>query len=324
MPRSERIRKVGFVVKITLKRNTNEDSADIPYFAHVEIVAETVDIGRVYEVPIYVTYTGLKKKFHFAVCGYEAEARKPHELSWIAKRLIRGLINAGRLPDYVFMARNSGTIYPVYTIDHEVMAVTPGGPVFRHVELAKVREYLGDYLTEISRILGEDDTPDKLHVRGVGRTALELRRPIFYLKKRIVGQVDFWAPVFESGDGRFIYTHAASARREIYSQDGYAILELRKLVAHVLLEDGRLHHNHDLRPDRLQPNWWHKLKPNLQSKGQATVRGVSIELYQHSHGWIGVEQRVDEDRYGLFLGASEADLLERIEHDFIRRGIGLT
>ena len=75
------------------------------------------------------------------------------------------LINLSRLPTYVFIAPRSHKMYPVYTVNDEVFATTPGGPVFKHVELAKVREFLADYLHEIGA-LGVTDKSEKLHVRG--------------------------------------------------------------------------------------------------------------------------------------------------------------
>ena len=72
--------------------------------------------------------------------------------------------------------------------------------------------------------MGNDGLSDKLHVRGVNMHTLGLRRPVMYLKKRVPGEVDFWAPVFESGDGERIYTYAASARREVTIGEGQEVL----------------------------------------------------------------------------------------------------
>ncbi len=102
-------------------------------------------------------------------------------------------------------------VYPVYTVGDEVYATTPGGPVFRHVELAKVREFLSDCLHTMEEI-GSVDRAETLHVRGIDKNTLGLIRPSFYLKKRVPSEAEFWAPVFKSEDGRSIYTYAARAK----------------------------------------------------------------------------------------------------------------
>lgn len=315
-------------VKITIERNTATDSfaETYPYIARIEIISATKDVGTVYQVPIFVRYHGLNKTFGVDICGFRLEAANPHHLIDPAHKLIRGLVNASRLPNYVFVARRARAVFPVYTIDDEVFAVTPVGPVFRHVELAKVREYLTDFLHE-AKILGEHGKSDKLHVRGVSSTTLGLRRPVFYLKKRVAGETDFWAPVFQAVDGRSIYAYAASARREAVRHGNDVVLQLHTLVAEALQADGRLSHPFDLRPDRLMPGYWAELRAGLTPQGQLHVGQQEIALYEVADGWfetgcvIGVETRTEEERYGLFLGRDAADVAQRIERDFARRGM---
>jgi hypothetical protein len=224
-----------------------------------------------------------------------------------------------RLPSYVFIARRSQGVYPVYTVENEVFATTPGGPVFRHVELAKVRDYLSDYLHAMN-ILGVPGKSDKLHVRGVNTTTLALMRPIFYLKKRVANETEFWAPVFRSRDNRYVYTYAASARREVY-EGANEVLALQDWVAKALIDDKRLINRYDLRADRLLPDVWHKLKPILETKGQAIIGDIRLSLYQKNGVFIGVEHRVDEDRFSLFFGDTITDVCNRARLDFVRRGI---
>ena len=57
-------------------------------------------------------------------------------------------------------------------VGDEVFVTTPGGPVFRDVELAKVRGYLSDYLHTMEE-LGTADHVETLHVRGVDRNTLQ-------------------------------------------------------------------------------------------------------------------------------------------------------
>ncbi len=307
-------------MKITLTQNSSIDTDRISYYARIEIQTVTVDAGTVFEVPVYVNHAGLNKVYNVEMCGFRLETAHPEDLPEAAARLLNGLINMARLPSYVFIARRAGGIYPVYTVDNEVIAVTPGGPIFRHVELAKVREYLTDYLHRVG-VLGESGLSDKLHVRGVDMYTLGLRRPVFYLKKRVPGQVDFWAPVFESGDGRLIYTYAVNARRQVPVSDGREVLNLRALVAEVLHKDGRLPNTDDLRIGRLFPNRWQQLRRHLKADGDMAIDNKVLTLFRDSDTLIGLESRPQEERYSLFLGHDADDLRQRARRDFERRGV---
>lgn len=310
-------------MKISIERTIADDAfaETFPYIARVQIVTETKDVGRVYQIPIFVRYQGLKKTFGADVCGFRLEDKKPHNLAPQIEKLLKGLVNASRLPSYVFIARRARAIFPVYTIRDEVMAITPVGPVFKHVELAKVREYLTDFLHE-AHILGEKGRSDKLHVRGISKTTLGLRRPVLYLKKRIPEEVDFWAPVFQSGDGKTIYTYAASDRREVSRQSDREVLDLHRLVADALQQDQRLTDPYDLRPDRLMPGYWERLRATLTQEGSFVLGEQEMTLFRdNGRFWLAVEARPDEDRYGLFLGQDDKDVRRRVERDFKRRDI---
>lgn len=311
----------GVAVKVSLERNLSTDfSAEVyPYTVRVEICTATIDVGHVYQIPAFVRYRGLEKSFGVDVCGFRVVAKRPHDLTNEVEALLRKLISTARLPTYVFVARLTHKVFPVYTVHDEVVAFTSGGVVFRHVELAKVREYLTDYLHDVG-ILGEKGR-DKLHVRGVSQTTLGLRRPVFYLKKRVPGQTDFWAPVFQSGDGRTIYAYAASRRQEVARQGGEEVLTLWEQVARALIADRRLKQVHDLRPDRLMPGFWEQLRSRVTAVGAVEANGVAASLYRRGDLWIGVETRADEERFGLFMGTSAQDVAARMEQDFTRRNI---
>ncbi len=310
-------------MKVKLERNTGSDSPTIPYFIELEVVHSTIDAGSVFQIPVTIKYTVSGKKIFTAeICGFNVEAESPNALPDLAGRLAFNLIRLSRFPSYVFITREAGEIYPVYTQDNKVFATTPGGPIFNHVELAKVREYLSDYL-HTAGIIGTDGVDDKLHVRGINMHTLGLRRPIFYLKKRVPEQIDFWAPVFESGDGQKIYTYAASKRREVPNSDGKAVLALREEVARALKADGRLHSQFDLRPDRLMPERWQSLQAALMPQGAVEVNGQFLDLYNLDNLWIAVEPREDEDRYGLFVGSGKDDVTDRVKVDYDRRAIGM-
>jgi hypothetical protein len=310
-------------MKVTLKKNSGENSESIPYFLDLEIVTETVDAGTVFNIPVYAEFNGQSGKlYRVEICGYDRKAKDIDAIPNLAGQLINDLIKTSRLPSYVFMARRANEKFPVYTMGHEVFATTPGGPVFQHVELAKVREYLTDYLHAIG-ILGKEGLSDKLHVRGVNMHTLGLRRPVFYLKKRVPGQVDFWAPVFESGDGQRIYTYAASARREVTIGGGQEVLALQDLVAENLQKDGRLQNKYDLRPGRLFPDYWARLKETLDPQDSITVNGIDLPLFSNDALWVGEEMREEEDRISLYLGSDADDIKTRAAADFERRGMSV-
>ncbi len=309
-------------MKISVERNTADDmyGRNYPYIARVEIISATMNVGTVYQIPMFVEHVGLQKSFGVDVCGFRVAAKHPQQIVEPLNRLLHGLINASRLPDYVFIARRARAVFPVYTINEQVMAVTKDGPVFKHVELAKVREYLTDFLHQAG-ILGEKGLSDKLHVRGVSRATLGLRRPIFYLKKRVAGQTDFWAPVFQAANGRTIYTYAVNQRREVPKASGMEVMDLWEMVAEALMADGRLQNKFDLRPDRLFPTHWQEILRHLHEQPPLQIGQQELRQYRDGLHWLAVETRPDEERFGLFLGRSATDLAARVRSDFQRRGL---
>lgn len=307
-------------MKLTLEPNSNGDLETVPFHVRVDIVTATVDAGSTFYVPVEIRYQGIKKRFTVNICGWELESERPETLPGKISRFLPRLISLARLPTYVFIARRAGGIFPVYTVGSEVFATTPGGPVFRHVELAKVREYLTDYL-HAAGVLGEKGLSDKLHVRGINMKTLGLRRPIFYLKKRIPGETDFWAPVFEADDGKHIYAYAANERRDVPAIAGVEVLYLRQTVASALQADNRLADSFALRPDRLFPEYWQRLKATLKEIDPIIVNGLSLAVYENGNATIAVEERPEEGRYSLFMGKDSEDLHARVAIDFARRGI---
>ncbi|RME79115.1 MAG: hypothetical protein D6784_01235 [Chloroflexi bacterium] len=296
--------------------------AKIPYLIRAEITSLTIDVETVHHIPVY-RHTNGKDMYNVEICGFRVEAEDTDKMLYLADRLLRGLVNMSRLPTYVFIARRSRQMYPVYTVGDEVFATTPGGPVFRHVELAKVRDYLTDYLHAVGE-LGRPGKSEKLHVRGVNQNSLALIRPIFYLKKRpeFDGDNEFWAPVFVADDEKSIYTYAASGKREVDFSGGYEALLLRTQVAQALIADYRLRDNFDLRLDRLLPEYWEKVKRTLKLyPARLTTALMALDVYQNGRGLIGVEYREDEDRYSLYLGKDLEDLRDRVARDFVRRGL---
>ncbi len=312
-------------MKLSVERNTNpENNERIPYHIVLEIVNTTADIGKIYHIPVYITYVGVSKHFHVEICGVRLNALgKPYNLLESAELLCRSLINVSRFPSYVFIARRAKHVYPAYTIDDEVFITTQGGgPVFRHVELAKVRERLTEYLHRI-KVLGADGKSDKLHVRGINPHTLGLRRPVMYLKKRVIGEEDFWAPVFVSGDGQAIYTYAASNRRETPIDSGREVFRLRDLVAAALQVDHRLRDLFDLRADRLMPETWSAVQTLLTPEDQVMVSGRKYPIFsaEHNRLWLAIEGRPEEDRYGLYMGSTPEDVVARMTRDFARRSV---
>jgi len=206
------------------------------------------------------------------------------------------------------------------------LVTTPGGPVFRQVELAKVRSNLADYLHTMEE-LGTLGTIETLHVRGVNKNTLGLMRPIYYLKKRLPGEVEFWAPVFKSEDSRTIYTYAASAKRETPVDCGHEILALHALVAEALRKDGRLDSPYDLRPDRVFPDETKDLLATLmlqpyQLKFSTAVNEdmPAIPIFRNGKSYLAAEHRRAQDRYSIYIGGDPQDLPERLSSDLDRRG----
>lgn len=319
-------------MRLAIFNNFSGEHESAPYLMSVSLEGHVIPPDTHYHIPIYrdqmvrdLDGTAGRLPYSIEVCGFRLEAQTPDALLRPTAELLDGLINMARLPTYIFAAGRSMLIYPVYTIEDEVFATTPGGPVFRHVELAKVRSYLSDYLHTMEE-LGTVGHAETLHVRGVDSTTLGLIRPIFYLKKRVTGENEFWAPVFRSPDGRTVYTYAASAKREVAVRNGLEVLDLQAVVAQALIADRRLEEPYDLRPDRLFPDQWHQLR-SLMTPQPYTVSqigenmAVSLPTYRYGKCYAAAEHRTGEDRYNLFLGVDPLDLRQRIAQDFLRRGL---
>ncbi len=302
-------------MKIAIEKTAR--SEETPYIARIDTSDLTIHKPSIFKSPVHKNGNG----YYANICGFRVNADKPEELQPGISALLDGLINMARLPRHVFIARRAGKVYPVYTVGNEVIVTTPGGPVFQHVELAKVREYLHDYLHEIG-VLGAKGESDKLHVRDTNMHTLELRRPILYMKKRLPGQEDFWAPVFENGAKDGIYVYAANARRDVpLRTSGTEVLILTQVVAEALRTDNRLDDAYDLRADRLMPEYWERLKENSIPEGSVEIGGQTIEIYANQKTWFGVEHRKEEDRFGLFLGDTHDSVVKRITANFKRRGM---
>lgn len=315
-------------MRLTLFHNSPGEQATIPYILSVSLDGEVIPPDTYFHVPVhYDDRRGNGTPYNVEICGFRVEAPAPADLFEPVETLLLGLINMARLPTYVFAADGSQQLYPVYTIEDEVMATTPGGPVFRHVELAKVRHYLSDYLHTMEE-LGRVHKSERLHVRGVDMNTLGLIRPVFYLKKRVPGENEFWAPVFPAADGQSIYTFAASRRREVPVNGGAEVLALQAMVAQALIADHRLQDPFDLRPDRLFPEGWERLRRHLilqpyrLTYPAADGRGMlTMPVYRHGKKYLAAEHRQHEDRYNLFLGEDPFDLQRRVARDFARRGM---
>jgi len=308
-------------MKLSLERSQNPA---IPYNLHLKISYLTAEMDKVYLIPVYIQQNSDGTEVYYSeVCGFRFESNAPAELLPLLEKLLPGVVNFARFPTYMFIARRSDKIYPVYTIDDQVLVTTLGGPTFRHVELAKVREYLTDYLHDIGE-LGVPGKSEKLHVRGVSETNLSLAQPLFYLKKRamIPNENEFWAPVFESSQGDTIYTYAANGRREVNLDHGHEILRLRSQVTQALIADGRLTDDLGLRVDRLLPEYWQKVRPTLRPLPTKLVyNGIKMELYQEGRYLISVEYRTQEERYSFYIGRDLDDLRQRSAQDLVRRGV---
>jgi hypothetical protein len=317
-------------MRLSLHRNTHTHPS-LRYFIDVDLSQLAVRPGQVilavHQRPLANPRGVLRELYTTDVAGFRLQAGNLNNVVRLVRELLPALVNYARLPDYVFIARRSKRLYPVYTLGDEVIATTPGGPVFRHVELAKVRSYLGEYVTA-SGELGRPGQAIRLHVRGVSHRTLALLRPVFYLKKRIPGQTEFWAPVFEAEDGGSIYAYVASSKREVPIDGGYEVLALRDGCAEALRADGRLQDFADLRPDRLWPDYWDRLEATLTAEElilmagrDATADGIEIALYHNGQLVVAAERRPSEGRMSLFVGQSLEDVRQRVARDYVRRGL---
>lgn len=306
-------------MKISFERNTEQNSDTIPYFVRIEIGASELDWDRTFRVPVILSH-GLM--YVVEICGLQIKADTLKELGPLVHSKLLSLENLSRMPTYVFITRRSRKLFPVYTIGDKVMSVAPQGISFRHVELAKVREYLQDYLHQIG-LLGPIERGDKLHVRGVHKETLALIRPIFYLKKRAMNEREheFWAPAFKATDSDTIYAYAASTKHEAPLENGLEVFRLCHKVAEALINDNRLTINLNLRVDRLMPDYWERVKSNLTKLDRdMTYEGIKLPMYQVEKMLIALEYRSVEDRYSLFLGKDDDDLVKRVTSDLMRRG----
>lgn len=318
-------------MRISLRRNI-QPHPTLRYFIDADLSRFVVRPQQVsiavHHHPMTAPQGTLRELYTADLAGFRLQAGNINNIVRMVQKLLPALVNYARLPDYVFIARRSQRIFPVYTIGDEVVATTPGGPAFRHVELAKVRAYLTDYMEAIGE-LGAPGKSEKLHVRGVSRQTLALLRPVFYLKKRIPGQTEFWAPVFEAEDGRSIYAYVASAKRETPIDGGREVLTFRDVCADALIADDRLLDSYDLRPDRLMPEYWSRLRATLrQARLQLVVApngkvtsSVQLALYTDSEVLVAVEHRQAENRFGLFVGQDVTDVRDHLALDFHRRGL---
>ncbi|MCB0165660.1 MAG: hypothetical protein KDI79_15625 [Anaerolineae bacterium] len=310
-------------MQLALIENSDSDNPLIPFYLRIEVAALSPDLQKPFFIPIYYQHIRDRSAYKVEICGIPLEARTATDLVPRIEKIIPPLLRGARLPSYVFIARHSRRIYPVYTFGCEVVASISGGPLFRHVELAKVREYLTDYLYQTGEIW-PPPTNDRLHVRGVDRLTLGLIRPVFYLKKRAQFATDneFWAPVFPEVDGRGLYTYAASAKRTIPNNQGDEVLQLRSMVAQALITDHRLSQGYDLRTDRLMPDLWLQLRTHLvECSARFISPRLELKLYHADHTLIAMEYRRDEDRYSLYFGSDIEDLRLRTATDLLRRGV---
>ncbi|NUQ38186.1 MAG: hypothetical protein HUU23_10370 [Caldilineales bacterium] len=311
-------------MQLALFHNLPALGQSIPFILAASLRDEVIPPHNTFHIPVYLEQpAGRPPLFNVEICGFRLEAEAPEALIGPSARLLSGLINMARLPTYLFVAGLSRLLYPVYTIGDEVFATTPGGPVFRHVELAKVRRWLSDYLHTMAE-LGQVGETETLHVRGVDMNTLGLARPAFYLKKRVQGEEEFWAPVFVAEDGLSLYTYAASAKRQTPIQDGREVLALHAQVAEALMAQGRLHDPCDLRPDRLFPADLQRFCHHLTLQPYHLLcdhrdRPQQIPLYRNGKHYVAVEHRQTEDRYNLFIGVHPADLRDRVAQDLRRR-----
>jgi hypothetical protein len=102
---------------------------------------------------------------------------------------------------------------------------------------------------------------------------------------------------------------------------------LRHTCAEALISDKRLLDNHDLRVDRLTPDYWAGMRVMLKPEPYgliisqtAKTNGSQIPLYRNG-ALVAVEIRREEERWSLFFGERMEDLRRRVAEDYVRRGL---
>lgn len=310
-------------MQLALIQNSESDNSLIPFYLRIEVAALSPDLRKPFFIPVHYQHARDRSIYKVNICGISLEARTAADLVPRIEKIIPPLLRNARLPSYVFIARHSRRIYPIYTFGKEFLALITGGPMFRHVELAKIREYLTDYLHQTGE-LWPPTTNDHLYVRGVDLLTLELVRPVFYLEKQPQFATDneFWAPIFPQPDGSGLYTFAASAKQTVQNNQGREVLQLRSIVAQALIANRRLTQDYDLRLDRLIPHLWTQLRTNLVDYSTRFISPrLELSLYQDNHTLVALEYHPDEDRYSLYFGSDAEDLRLRTATDLLRRGL---
>lgn len=312
-------------MEISLKKNNADNRKAVPYHINIKLAPiKSNNFATNFQIPLNLKPLNGQNHYAAEMCGLQLQESSPQSVLNKIKKVGPTLVNLNRMPTYVFIARHSLRVYPVYTSRKEILGLTvQGGPVVRHVELAYVRDRVGKYLND-AHVIGRSGTFEKLHVRGVHQKTLALVRPIFYLKKRPLTSRDteFWTPVFPSEERDSIYAYVLDKKYEAKEAEGDEVFQLRSQVSRALMADQRLSEDFDLRADRLLPDYWAKLETKLDAQpGRLDYNSSSLPMYRHQNHLVAVEQRANEERYSLYIGYDDADLRQRAGKDLARRRI---
>ena len=310
-------------MEIVLEKNNADNRKIIPYYVSIELASVKTSFEPQFHVPIYLKLIRGQNHYAAEICGLQMQENSPQSILNTIKKVAPTLENMGRMPTYVFVARHSLRVYPVYTSRNENLGLTVrDGPVVRHIELACVRDRVALYLNKI-HVLGKSGDFEKLHVRGVHQKTLGLVRPVFYLKKRPLTPQDtkFWTPVFPSDENDELYAYVLDKKYQVNEDSGHEVFRLRAQISQALIDDSRLSQDLDLRIDRLLPDYWSKLQTKLESlPNKFSYRDKTLDMYQMDTFLVAVERRVNEDRYSLYIGHNPEDLRLRAGQDLARRG----
>ena len=152
-------------MEIVLEKNSADTRKIIPYYVYIELSSVKTSFETQFHVPIYLKLIRGQNHYAAEICGLQIQENSPQSVLNAVKKVAPTLENLGRMPTYVFIARHSLRVYPVYTSRNENLGLTVrGGPVVRHPELACVRDRVSRYLNEI-RVLGKSKKIKKLHFR---------------------------------------------------------------------------------------------------------------------------------------------------------------
>jgi Amt family ammonium transporter len=286
--------------RVRLERNPerNEPGAP-PYFFVVDVpgsharlpVWQRARYGEPYVKEIYRT----------ELLGRVLERGNLPSLDAAVRHALAETATEGMVPRYVLSGADD-TIIPVFQRGPALRARVRDRWVDGH-DLAAVRTAVAGHLTTRGGPIG----PDDLTVLSVDPDNLTGVPPALAL-----GHRDVWVPVFPAPSGGL---RAEVIDRELESDDGIAgVLTLRREVARLLRESGRLYDPLDLAVTGVSAELWARWSAQLGPPEELAVGWSDDPLrsYRYDEVIFAVVAGPD-DEVGIVVGRDRFDLLPRLD-----------